>query len=139
MLLSFWKEEKIVGFGIQLKKILKQKGITIKELSEMTGISINTLQSITKRDTKIPEQSIIDKISSALQIEEDELLTLDILTEDLRSSIESMRFEENKHRERLFVICKYLNSIALLQLTRDAIDMLENEDYRSIVNHMPEQ
>lgn len=128
-----------MGFGIQLKKILKQKGITIKELSEMTGISINTLYSITKRDTKIPEQSIIDKISSALQIEEDELLTLDILTEDLRSSIESMRFEENKHRERLFVICKYLNSIALLQLTRDAIDMLENEDYRSIVNHMPEQ
>lgn len=128
-----------MGFGIQLKKILKQKGITIKELSEMTGISINTLYSITKRDTKIPEQSIIDKISSALQIEEDELLTFDILTEDLRSSIESMRFEENKHRERLFVICKYLNSIALLQLTRDAIDMLENEDYRSIVNHMPEQ
>lgn len=128
-----------MGFGIQLKKILKQKGITIKELSEMTGISINTLYSITKRDTKIPEQSIIDKISSALQIEEDELLTLDILTEDLRSSIESVRSEENKHRERLFVICKYLNSIALLQLTRDAIGMLENEDYRSFVNHMPEQ
>ena len=124
-----------MGFGIRLKEILRQKGITIKELSEMTGISINTLYSITKRDTKIPDHEIVQKISSVLQIPEDELLTFDVITEHLRISIEDLRSEEERHRERLFDICKYLNSIALLQLTQSAIDMLKDDTYHSIINN----
>lgn len=72
-----------MGFGIRLKKILKDKGMTIKELSEATGISINTLYSITKRDTRAPSDEILFAISKALNIDASELLTLKEMEEKI--------------------------------------------------------
>lgn len=63
-----------MGFGYKLKDVLREKKMTVKELSKITGISLNTLYSITKRDTSIPNDEIIQKISSALNIQESDLL-----------------------------------------------------------------
>ena len=93
-----------MGFGLRLKELLKQKKMTIKELSEKTGISINTLYSITKRDTKIPDPQIIKKISEVLQIQEDDLLTFDVIKEDLRKNIEELKCAEEQHHKKLFNI-----------------------------------
>lgn len=127
-----------MGFGVRLKELLKQKGMTIKELSEKSGISINTLYSITKRDTQIPDNEIVKKIAEILQVDVNELLTYDIIKEDLKISIAEVKSDEEKHRQRLFKICKYLNSIALLQLTKLAIDMLQDDTNRSFVNELNE-
>lgn len=64
----------MMGFGSKLKNILSRKGLTIKELSEITGISLNTLYSITKRDTRLPSDEILEKIANALEIAQYELL-----------------------------------------------------------------
>lgn len=125
-----------MGFGLRLKELLKQKKMTIKELSEKTGISINTLYSITKRDTKIPDPQIIKKISEVLQIQEDDLLTFDVIEEDLRKNIEELKCAEEQHRKKLFDICQYLNSIALLQLSQIALDMLKDDMNHSIINEV---
>ncbi len=125
-----------MGFGIRLKELLKQKGMTIKELSEKSEISINTLYSITKRDTRIPDHNIVKKIAEILQISEDELLTYDVLTESIKDEFEEMKKDEERHRQRLFNICKYLNSIALLQLTQTALDMIKDDINHSLINEI---
>ena len=57
-----------MGLGTNLKKLLKDKGMTIKELSEISGVSVNTLYSITKRDSLMSRYDIIKKIAYALEV-----------------------------------------------------------------------
>ena len=57
-----------MGVGINLKKILHERGITIKQLSEISGVSVNTLYSITKRDSSRVDPVIMQKIADALLI-----------------------------------------------------------------------
>lgn len=121
-----------MGFGKRLKEILKNKGITIKELSDMTGISINTLYSITKRDTTMPAREIIDKIAVALQVELSELVTLEDISTEIFVLMEQEKKREDSIREHLINISKMLNTEALIELTKTAIDMLQNEDYKSL-------
>ncbi len=123
----------MMGFGINLKKILKEKGLTIKELAEISGVSINTLYSITKRDTEIPTPEIIKKIANALNIKESDLLTYEDLNQAIKSDLESLRQAEISLRSKLYDIAEMLNSFALAELLNDAIDMLQDEDdlYRS--------
>lgn len=122
-----------MGFGIKLKKILKEKGLTIKELAELSGISINTLYSITKRDTEIPTREIIDKIANALNINDVDLLTYEEFNEQLRDSLRSVKQSEIALRNILYEITEMLNSLALEKLLDSAIDMLQdkNNQYRS--------
>ena len=62
-----------MGIGIRLKAILREKNMTIKQLSQESGVSLNTLYSITKRDSDNIDSIILQKISSALNISEEEL------------------------------------------------------------------
>lgn len=121
-----------MGFGIRLKDILKQKGISIKELSQITGISLNTLYSITKRDTQIPSKEIIDKIVIALDIKESELLSLDMISRDIRNHLDNVKQTENDLRQKLCAIAEMLNADALGELLNSAIDMLQDDVNRSI-------
>lgn len=84
-----------MGFGANLKILLKEKGITIKELSEVTGISKNTLYSITKRDTRLPNDEIISKIAKALNMEYGELLTYDEMKQKISGEFENMEKNVN--------------------------------------------
>ena len=52
-----------MGYGIRIKEILRNKGLTIKQLSEMSGVPLNTLYSITKRDSKRIDSVILHRIS----------------------------------------------------------------------------
>lgn len=121
-----------MGFGKRLKEILKNKGITIKELSDMTGISLNTLYSITKRDTSMPTREIIDKITVALQIELSELVTLGDISNDIFALMEQEKKREDSIRDQLNNICKMLNTEALIILAKSAVDMLQDESYKSL-------
>ena len=121
-----------MGFGNRLKDILKKKGITIKELAEMTNISINTLYSITKRDTNMPDVEIIDKIATALQIDKSELLSFEILDSELKNLFNQVDKTESELRKKLYEISEMLNSDALAQLINEAIDLLQDDCYRSI-------
>lgn len=123
-----------MGFGINLKRILKEKGLTIKELAEISGVSINTLYSITKRDTEIPTPEIIDKIVNALKIKETDLLTFEDLNQTIKNDLISLKQAETSLRSKLYSIAEMLNSAALAELLNNAIDMLQDEDdiYRSI-------
>lgn len=125
-----------MGFGNRLKEILKKKGITIKQLSEMTNISVNTLYSITKRDTNMPDSEIIDKIANALEIDKQELLIskaeYEIIKNELKSSLNSVEKIEIEFREKLLEISEMLNADALGKLIVQAIDLVQEECYRSI-------
>lgn len=123
-----------MGFGINLKRILKEKGLTIKELAEISGVSVNTLYSITKRDTEVPTPEIIDKIVNALKINRTDLLTFDDLNQSIKNDLISLKQAETSLRSKLFSIAEMLNSAALAELLKNAIDMLQDEDdiYRSI-------
>ncbi len=62
-----------MGFGLHLKEILRERGMTIKKLAEVSGISVNTLYSITKRDSLRVDVVILKKIAQALGISVSEL------------------------------------------------------------------
>lgn len=121
-----------MGFGNRLKEILKERGVTIKELSEMSGISINTLYSITKRDTQAPASDTIRKIADALGVDEADLLTLDDITQQVRSSLQDINDSEKRLRLKLSEISEMLNADALYELLSTAIKMLQDDDYRSM-------
>ena len=62
-----------MAIGINLKTLLRDRGVTIKQLSEMSGISANTLYSITKRDPTRIDRLTLERICSTLNIAADEL------------------------------------------------------------------
>ena len=121
-----------MGFGNRLKEILKEKDMTIKELAEKSGISINTLYSITKRDTQIPTPDIIRKIAIALGIDEDRLLTMEDITQQIHATLQEINDAERNLRRKLSEISEMLNSDALAELLNTAIDMLQDDSYRSM-------
>lgn len=128
-----------MGFGIRLKDLLNKKGISIKELSQITGISINTLYSITKRDTNVPSQEIIDKIANALNIDKSELLSIDILSTEIKDALTNAERIEADIRQKLWEISEMLNGDALYELLNEAIDMLQDDVYRSIFYKKPKK
>jgi len=73
-----------MGYGTELKRVLKEKGITIKGLSEMTQIPLNTLYSITKRDSERVDIRTLRKITDALNVSELDLLSREELDERRR-------------------------------------------------------
>ena len=68
-----------MGYGIRIKEILRNKGLTIKQLSEMSGVPLNTLYSITKRDSKRIDSVILHRISKALEVSAVELTTFETI------------------------------------------------------------
>lgn len=63
-----------MGFGLHLKEILRERGMTIKQLAEISGISVNTLYSITKRDSLRVDAVILKKIAQTLGLSVTELI-----------------------------------------------------------------
>ena len=57
-----------MGFGAQLEKVLKNKGISVSELSKMTGLPSTTLYSVINRDSNSVGIDKVKKIESALDI-----------------------------------------------------------------------
>lgn len=57
-----------MGYGLVIKKSLRDKKMTIKKLSDETGVSVQTLYSIIKRDNKRISQLVFEKIDSVLDI-----------------------------------------------------------------------
>lgn len=121
-----------MGFGNKLKEVLKKKGITIKELSRLSGISLNTLYSITKRDTQVPDKDIIKKIAEALNINESELYTFEILDAGIRKLLDEQKQNEENARRMLYELCPMLGIEALYELGNNALELLRDEDYWSL-------
>ncbi len=94
-----------MGYGVKIKKLLKEKNTSIKELSTRTGISLNTLYSITKRDSEKVDPGILLKIASCLDIDITELVDsdsthfidyMDIINEyDYKQNINKKNFSNN--------------------------------------------
>ncbi len=60
-----------MGVGTKIKAILKEQKKTIKQLAEESGVPLNTLYSITKRDSKVVSDPVLEKISNALGVSKD--------------------------------------------------------------------
>lgn len=60
-----------MGVGTKIKAILKEQKKTIKQLAEESGVPLNTLYSITKRDSKVVSEPVLEKISNALGVSTD--------------------------------------------------------------------
>ncbi len=120
-----------MGFGVTLKKVLKQRGMSIKELSELSGISINTLYSITKRDTQVPDNEIVEKIAAVLEIDKEQLVYQHD-KDNLKQDLANIKDIEDKYRRKLCEIIEMLNLTAMSKLLDQAIDMLQSEDNRSV-------
>lgn len=60
-----------MGVGTKIKAILKEQKKTIKQLAEESGVPLNTLYSITKRDSKVVSEPVLEKISNALGVSKD--------------------------------------------------------------------
>lgn len=121
-----------MGFGNKLKELLKERGITIKELAKISGISVNTLYSITKRDTQTPTGDIINKIATALGVEPENLLSYEDWKQELDSAFLEMETSEKNLRRKLNEISEMLNGDALVELLNTAIELLQDDDYRSM-------
>lgn len=63
-----------MGVGLNIKQILRDRGMTIKELSIKAGVSLNTLYSITKRDSARVDSVILQRIADVLGVSVDNLL-----------------------------------------------------------------
>ncbi|MBD5528420.1 MAG: helix-turn-helix transcriptional regulator [Lachnospiraceae bacterium] len=120
-----------MGFGNKLKEVLKSKGMTIKELSSMTGISLNTLYSITKRDTHMPDKDTIDKITAALNISPNELISYEDFEKKFDAAVNQLQDTEIYMRKKLYEITEMLNVDAMYELINTAIEMLQDDSYRS--------
>ncbi len=120
-----------MGFGNKLKEVLKSKGMTIKELSSMTGISLNTLYSITKRDTHMPDKDTIDKITAALNISPNELISYEDFEKKFDAAVNQLQDTEIYMRKKLYEITEMLNIDAMYELINTAIEMLQDDSYRS--------
>lgn len=123
-----------MGFGMNLKRILKEKGLTIKELSEISDVSINTLYSITKRDTEMPTSEIIYKISKALDVETSDLVSYEETIHLIKDNLTSIKQTEITLRNKLNELAEKLNTDGLAELIFSAVNMLEDENdlYRSM-------
>jgi transcriptional regulator with XRE-family HTH domain len=62
-----------MGFGIELKRLLKVNKKTVAWLAEKTGIPVNSLYTMIKRDSN-PKVESLFSIASALDVHVDELL-----------------------------------------------------------------
>ena len=84
-----------MGIGLQIKRILKDKGMTIKDVYEISGISINSLYSITKRDPDMVNMETLKKISEALQININELINYSVIGthEEIKENVEKNNLE----------------------------------------------
>ena len=67
-----------MGIGTNIKRLLAAKKMTIKELSEQTGIPVNTLYSITRRDSESTKSGYLSKISTALGVGVDEIVSIPV-------------------------------------------------------------
>ena len=68
-----------MGYGKNIKHILRQNDMSIKVLAEKSGVSLNTLYNITKTDPFIIRQTTLDKILPVLGVSEKELANYDIV------------------------------------------------------------
>ena len=68
-----------MGYGVNIKHILKQKDMSIKVLSERSGVSINTLYNITKTDPFSIRQATLEKLLPVLEVTEKELANYDLV------------------------------------------------------------
>ena len=57
-----------MGIGQRIKEISKDKGFTLRQLAKEADVSYNTLYSITKRDSERIQGSILQRISTALEV-----------------------------------------------------------------------
>lgn len=120
-----------MGFGVKLKELLNQRGITIKELSEKTGISINTLYSITRRDTRVPSQDVLDKIANILGPDVYNLLTYEEMNKKIKELMREEEETESSLRKALGNLLDLLNGFGLSILFDNAVELLQKEEYRS--------
>lgn len=124
-----------MGFGIKLKALLKEKNMTIKELSDITGISKNTLYSITKRDTRAPRIEIIEKIAAALNIDSEELLSLDDITIEINRTFNKMDREISQIEKILSSHPELIENLTDDEINQIAflIDFLKHRDLEGAV------
>lgn len=67
-----------MGFGAELKKILKKKKIKVAQLSRDTGIPANTLYAIINRDSNNVSAGNLGRICNALDLGPDDYANLDM-------------------------------------------------------------
>jgi len=123
-----------VGIGLRIKSILHDRKMTIKQLSEESGVSINTLYSITKRDSDNVDPIILQKLSSALNVSQEELLghlvvyysDVSVETEDGEILRASMNTREGKMLSRF----QALNELGKDEVIRYTDILLETNKYR---------
>ena len=98
-----------MGYGIKIKKLIKDKHTSIKELADASGISLNTLYSITKRDSEKVDISILLKIASCLEIDITELLDPDTTHYmDYMAAVYEYDAKQNIHKMNLSNNLNYL-------------------------------
>ncbi len=121
-----------MGFGNRLKDLLNQKGLSIKELSEITGISINTLYSITKRDTRIPSDYILEKIANAFGIAPYELL--DFTNQHNIPELDSAAYVFDSQEHQIMIEATHgmeqLNILGKKEVLKRINELLRLEEYK---------
>lgn len=108
-----------MGIGLRIKNILYDRKMTIKQLSEESGVSINTLYSITKRDSDNVDPVILHKLSTALNVSQEELLG------HLVVSFSDVLFENDDGQVYTFESGTYLSKVATVShgLKKDDRDL----------------
>lgn len=104
-----------MGFGITLKTILRERGMTIKRLAELSGVPLNTLYSITKRDSERIDPVILRQIASALEIDPYSLADFDTASKMLEDRINA--------RDRITTALDQLNDVGMVKAA-DAVEII---------------
>lgn len=111
-----------MGFGITLKTILRERGMTIKRLAELSDVPLNTLYSITKRDSERVDPVVLGQIAAALEIDPYSLADFDTASKMLEDRMNV--------RGRLDAAYKKLND-AGQELVADTAELLaRHPDYQ---------
>lgn len=122
-----------MGFGLELKKILKNRNMSVAEFSRISGISSNTLYAIISRDSSDINSSTLYKINNALETDEIALLDIERNPEKWGISSDSIGIEvneknldekdlEEREMQRLIEYAKKLSPEKKLELIKSLTD-----------------
>lgn len=95
----------------RIKQIKKQKGLTNEKLAELSGVPLGTLSKILGNETKDPQISTIIKISRALEVSPDYIVSGTIEPQEYANDVEELikcyQLCDNENKEELLLLARF--------------------------------
>ncbi len=119
-----------MSFGVRLKQLRKEKGITQEQLAQILGVERSSIGKYEGKDKVMPSDDIKARIAEYFGVSVDYLLGLNLRQNDNTASNIPEEVKECTQEElRLLVIVHRLNALGMQKVLEYATDLVENDKY----------